>query len=386
MFLNMLGHIQKVGFRNKKFLAITFALILVGGVVVFSNFELAQAPSKNAIAKKDVTESIGDAVEGNWSSIEMVNISKHFVNGTVTVYNKTLGPTGPQECEDNEHLENGICVPDTPPPGETCDNGVDDNGNGSIDENCPPIPPDRNVTRVILVGDIKGNSITSATNERKPDLFVALGDLGYQSDLSWFKDRFKNLGNRVKCIIGNHDAPENEGPEIYKEAIKLCGHSWSIKIGNDTILMLGFNTNGDLNNQLDMAQRVLSNTTFMEGVKSILVLTHKPCFTHPGSHHEVEDAPKVKTFCNSLATKFPQGVKILYISGHNHEIASTSDGLKFVSGGGGQSSHRECEEDPEPNSEWNYCRTQSGFLEYRIDKTDGSTEWKFLDSNGEVIH
>jgi hypothetical protein len=372
---------KKQSLTNKKSLAIILALILVTGVIIVSNFGSAQAISDSK-AKKDIIKSIGSAVEGSWSSIEMVNVTKQFVNGTVTVYNKTLGTNVTQKCNDSEHLENGVCVPNTPQGQEICNNGVDDDGDGKVDENCPPIPSDRNHTRVILAGDLLGDSIAKGIKDREPDLFVALGDLGYQPNLNWYRNTFSDLGNRAKCLVGNHDAAEDaDSKPITQQAITTCGNSWSVKIANGTTLMLGFNTNGDLNKQLDNAKDDLSNTTFMDGVKSVYVLTHKPCFTHPNSHHTVDEDDNIPPFCNSLATILPQGVKTLYISGHNHEIASTSDGLKFVSGGGGQDTHRDCK----TNSTWNFCDTQDGFLEFRIDNKDGSAVWKFLKANGDPI-
>lgn len=86
---------QKGRMENKKPFAMIFVIILVTGLIALSNFNSVQAVS-DAKAKNDITDSIGSAVEGSWSSIGMVNISKHFLNGTVTVYNKTLETNGPK--------------------------------------------------------------------------------------------------------------------------------------------------------------------------------------------------------------------------------------------------------------------------------------------------
>ncbi len=317
--------------ENKKPFAIIFAIILMMGIIVFSNFDSARAAS-NDDSNKDITK--------------------------VT---------------------------------EICDNGVDDNGDGKLDDNCPSIPENRNHTRVIIAGDLSGDSVgdsvASAIKERQPNLFVAIGDLGYADNLNWYRSSFSSLGDRVKCVIGNHDATEeSDSNPVVQQTVDTCGISWHFKIANGTTLMFGFNTNGDLNNQdklnkqLDITKKVLSNNTYMNGVKSIYILTHKPCFTHPNSVHKVgqSDAVNVKPFCNSLANVLPQGVNITYISGHNHEIASTSDGSKFVSGGGGRHSHQQCGKD----NNWNFCETQDGFLEFRIGNKD---PWKFLNTTGGVI-
>jgi len=327
--------------RNKKPFAIMFGIILVTGIIIFSNFDSARATS-NDEANKDITK--------------------------VT---------------------------------EICDNGVDDNGDGKVDDNCPPVPEDRNHTRVIIAGDLMadrfGDSIANGIKDRKPNLFVGIGDLGYADDLKWYISSFSSLGDRAKCVIGNHDAEEeSDSNPVVQKTVDTCGISWHFKIANGTSLMLGFNTNGDLNKQdnlnkqLDITKKVLSNNTLMNGVKSIYILTHKPCFTHPDSDHPVgeSDAVKVPPFCNSLADLLPQGVNITYVSGHNHEIASTSDGpkladgVKFVSGGGGRHSHQECGWD----NDWKRCNIVDGFLEFRINNNDGSAIWKFLHANGQVIH
>ena len=327
--------------RNKKPFAIMFGIILVTGIIIFSNFDSARAASNNE-ANKDITK--------------------------VT---------------------------------EICDNGVDDNGDGKLDDNCPSIPENRNHTRVIIAGDLTadpfGDSIAKGIKDRKPNLFVGIGDLGYADDLKWYISSFSSLGDRAKCVIGNHDAKEeSDSNPVVQKTVDTCGISWHFKIANGTSLMLGFNTNGDLNKQdnlnkqLDITKKVLSNNTLMNGVKSIYILTHKPCFTHPNSDHKVgqSDAVKVPPFCNSLADVLPQGVNITYVSGHNHEIASTSDGpkladgSKFVSGGGGRHSHQKCGWD----NDWKRCDTVDGFLEFRIDNNDGSAIWKFLNATGDPIN
>src|SRR4030095_8155088 len=209
--------------RNKKPFAIMFGIILVTGIIIFSNFDSARAAS-NDEANKDITK--------------------------VT---------------------------------EICDNGVDDNGDGKVDDNCPALPEDRNHTRVIIAGDLLGDSVANGIKERKPNLFVAIGDLGYADNLNWYRSSFSSFGDRAKCLVGNHDAKEESpGKPVVKQTIDTCGISWHFKIANGTSLMLGFNTNGDLNKQdnlnkqLNITKNVLSNNTLMNGVKSIYILTHKP--------------------------------------------------------------------------------------------------------------
>ena len=159
-------------------------------------------------------------------------------------------------------------------------------------------------TKIALVGDISGTAIRDSINERNPDLVVALGDLGYKSSLSTFKKDYGMFN--LKCLVGNHDSAEDSGgAPIVKEAPAYCGDWWNAKIGKATMLF-GFNTNGDLNKQLQAAKKVS-----IKGIKTLIIMTHKPCYTTPNSHHPVE--PNVKSFCDSFASSIPAGIKVYYI-------------------------------------------------------------------------
>ena len=60
-------------YMGRKSLEIISSLILVTGIISL-NFNSVQAESEDEKAKQDITKSIGSAVEGSWSSIEMINI------------------------------------------------------------------------------------------------------------------------------------------------------------------------------------------------------------------------------------------------------------------------------------------------------------------------
>jgi predicted phosphodiesterase len=188
--------------------------------------------------------------------------------------------------------------------------------------------PTSNIRKIAIVGDISGISIRDSVQKHNPDLVVALGDLGYKSSLSTFKKDYGNFN--LKCVVGNHDSAEDsEGDPIVEETLEYCGDWWNAKVGKTTMLF-GFNTNGNLNNQLAAADKVS-----LQGIKNVFIMSHKPCYTSPNSHHPVE--PNVKAFCDSLASSIPAGIKVYYIAAHNHQLASTIDGTKFISGGGGRS-------------------------------------------------
>jgi predicted phosphodiesterase len=206
------------------------------------------------------------------------------------------------------------------------------------------------VSKIALVGDISGTSIIDSIKQRNPDLVVALGDLGYKSSLSTYKKDYGIFN--LKCLVGNHDSAEDAGgDQIVKEAPAYCGDWWNVKVG-DRAMLFGFNTNGNLNNQLEAAKKVS-----LQGIKTLIVMTHKPCYTSPNSHHPVE--PNVKAFCDSLASSIPAGIKVYYIAVHNHQLASTIDGTN--------------------KAVWNFCDNKNyGFLEVAINTNNGNLAANFV--------
>ena len=159
--------------------------------------------------------------------------------------------------------------------------------------------------------------------------------------------------------------------EVLQYTKKLLLIVETLKVG--TALFMGFNTNGNLDTQLGTAQGLVTNSTFMQGVKDAFILSHKPCYTTPGSHHPIEG--NVKTLCDSLAPYILQsGVKVYYIAAHNHQMASSADGTKFLSGAGGKS-HYACGTD----QVWTFCdNSHYGYLELTIDNNSGAITTKFI--------
>jgi predicted phosphodiesterase len=225
--------------------------------------------------------------------------------------------------------------------------------------------PASNINKIAIVGDISGTSIRDSIREHNPDLVVALGDLGYESTLSTFKKDYGIFN--LKCVVGNHDSAEDsKGDPIVKETREYCGDGWNVEVGKTTMLF-GFNTNGNLDNQLAAANKVS-----LQGIKNVFIMSHKPCYTSPNSHHPVES--NVKSFCDSLASSIPAGIKVYYIAAHNHQLASTADGTKFISGGGGRS-HYDCGTD----AVWNFCDNKNyGFLEVTINTDNGNVDANFV--------
>ena len=141
------------------------------------------------------------------------------------------------------------------------------------------------------VGDIDcSNGLDEQIRKDNPDLFIALGDLCYKSDLHNFTGTYGDLKNAGKfaCVIGNHDSEEDGNSRILNQTLEYCGDHWYRKIANDTTLLIGLNTNGDTKLQTKWAQSLVTNSTLMKGINNVLLIPHKPAHTPPESHHPVK--------------------------------------------------------------------------------------------------
>jgi len=244
-----------------------------------------------------------------------------------------------------------------------------------------PQPTSNQTLKVIMTGDIEnspaGIAVFNQIKVQNPDNVIILGDLGYQSNLAWFKSTYGTLGNKINCVIGNHESSNEDGSaSLQAEATAYCADSYYIK--KNHVLFLGFNTNGNLNTQLGSAQQLVMNPDFMNGIKSVHIMSHKDCAAPPNSHHTVES--KVLTFCNSLKAKIPTNVKVYFDQAHNHVMSASVDGTYKQIGAGGKS-HYTCG----VSAAFPFCdNVHFGFLEYII-KPDGTTTSSFMDYNGKVI-
>lgn len=337
-----------------KLLALCVTAILVIALITSTSHAFAITSSE---AKKKITDAIAKEVEGDWSKLKLV-IIRESGQSRVTIWNTTKPiPIPPVICPQGQHVENGICVPDTTP---------------------------TSVTKVALVGDISGITVRDAIKKRNPDLVIGLGDLTYSSTLSSFKDNYGNtFGAKLRCVIGNHDSTEDGSSAIYIEAKQYCHEVWYVKLQGGAIF-IGFNSNGDLStngNQFNYIKGLLTNTTLMNGVKTVHIDSHKPCFKNPPNmHHNIES--NVKTFCSNILSVMSSSVTVYFENGHNHVVAKSANGLWYTSGGGGRS-HYSCG----TNSEWPFCNNQKyGFLELTIDKTSGATVGTFYDTGGNKLN
>jgi len=225
----------------------------------------------------------------------------------------------------------------------------------------PPVPPTPagDKTIVCLIGDLKGSAVPNKMKDC--NYKIGLGDLGYGSDLSYFKSL-----NFNKCVIGNHDATEDGSSSIYKEALAYCGDHWSLKIASST-LIIGMNTNGDTTQQLAAVKQYLQSNS---GLKTVILVSHKGGHVPPNSHHPAEAA----SLYSQLEKSLPSTVTLYEIVGHNHVMSSAPSMNWYQSGAGGKS-HYSCGTD----QVWTFCDNSNyGYLELTIDNQNGNTAAKFV--------
>ena len=241
-----------------------------------------------------------------------------------------------------------------------------------------------NITVIDTVGDIDcSNNLPAQVEKDNPTLFIAIGDLCHKKDLTNFKNTYADLkdGKKLACLIGNHDSEEDGNLIILNQTQEYCGDHWYRKIANDTILLIGLNTNGDTILQTKWGQSLVTNATLMKGIKNVLLLAHKPAHTPPESHHPAESST-IRMISN-IEGNISKSIQVYEIAAHNHFMAESSDGRWFITGAGGRSHY-----EGTTNLEWPFVnKIDYGYLQFKINNTDGkvlSTQFYGLD--GRLIH
>ncbi len=293
------------------------------------------------------------------------------VNNTPPVVNDTTPPiqttcTGPNEVWSAEEER---CV---------CKEGFSEDNT----EACVPIPPPivAKDIKIAIVGDVadssSGNLVFQQIKKQNTDYVFVLGDLGYGSSLKWFKSTYGSLGDKTWCVVGNHEANNEDGSaSLETETLQFCGNSYWLKFGVNLFLM--YNTNDNQNTLITATGKVLSNSTIMNGVKNIHVNGHKGCAVPPNSHHP---AGEIKALCDYLKSQIPSNIKVWYNSAHNHVYSESADKTYKQSGAGGKG-HYTC---PTAITTAWYCNNSNyGFMLYDI-KADGTITSQFIDYNGVV--
>jgi hypothetical protein len=241
-----------------------------------------------------------------------------------------------------------------------------------------------NITIIDAVGDIEcSRKLHDRIKNDNPTLFIALGDLCYKRDLTNFTTTYNDLKNadKLACVIGNHDSEENGNLNILKQALEYCGDHWYRKVANNSTLLIGLNTNGNITMQSDWGRLLVTNSSFMKGVKNVMLVAHKPGHTPPGSDHDAED-PIVQMF-SSITGNITRNIRVFEIAAHNHLMAESSNGEWFISGAGGRKLYNFT-----ADSDWSFINNNDhGYLQITINNTNGSVlSTNFYSLNGKLLN
>lgn len=231
-----------------------------------------------------------------------------------------------------------------------------------------------NITVIDAVGDIECSSkLRDKIMLDNPTLFVVLGDMCYQRDLTNFTITFSEFkkANTFECVIGNHDSEENGNSKILRQALDYCGDHWYRKIANNSTLVIGLNTNGNTSLQTNWGQSLVTNSSFMKGIRNVMLMAHKPAHTPPGSDHRPENSTVQMFF--GIMNHIPSSIQVFEIAAHNHMMAESTNGQWFISGAGGRKLYN-FTQDPD----WSFVNNKEhGYLQIKINNTDG----KILSTN-----
>ena len=243
---------------------------------------------------------------------------------------------------------------------------------------------DSSVTVINAVSDIDcSNHLDDQVEKDNPDILIILGDLCYKSNLNVFNATYGHFkeGNKLACLIGNHDSKEDESSKLLNNTREYCGDHWYRKIANDITFLIGLNTNGDTKSQIKCGQSLVTNGTLMKGIKNVFFLAHKPAHTPPESHHSVRNS--TIEMLSGIQSNISKSFKVYEIAAHNHLMVESSNGRSFIYGGGGRSNH-----DATNSPEWPFVNTKSyGYLQIRINNTDGKVlGTNFYGLDGRLIH
>ena len=341
-----------------------------------------------------ITSAIWSQVAGPNSNFTQVDYDMYFtplINGTYIFKleaqddKQSINEIGVQVIVNKPIIEPPTPTPvPVPPPKPICTtNQIYNATTNKCDPKPVPVPPPvvGKELKIVMVGDVEdsasGKLVYEQIKKQNASYYFVLGDLGYDSDLKWFKDTYGTLGDKMFCVLGNHEAANEDGNTvIQKEALEYCGNSYWIREGPTLFLMI--NTNDNQNTLITAYGKILSNTTIMNGVKNVHINGHKGCATPPNSHHP---AGEIKDLCDYIKSKVPTNTKIFYNSAHNHLYSESVDKMYKQMGSGGKS-HYTCG----TSAEFPYCNNVNyGFVLYTI-KADGTTTSQFIDYNGKVIH
>lgn len=191
----------------------------------------------------------------------------------------------------NGSIVNGTQLP-PPKPIEVCGDGIDNNGDGQIDEGCPTVPPEPkdnlttavNTTKTLRVGAFGDIDLNTGLDDQialfkkyNVDTVLVLGDYGYK-DCQKVLDKLRAADfNHVLVLEGNHDCSDKTNNF----------NGWTQTYGNFTVGKLSvFSIDGNIAMDCGSAQ-FKSLKPIIQSSNSMykFVGIHQPFVTAPNDHH-----------------------------------------------------------------------------------------------------
>ena len=193
---------------------------------------------------------------------------------------------------------------------------------------------------IAFVGDINntnaGNKVLKGIAGLNTTDVILLGDVCYHGDCSMLEKYQAEFGEKLKCILGNHD--------IRTFAKETCGQPWSFE--RDGITVIGLNTQGDLKNQYTFAEKTIKNTT-----GKIVIATHEPCI----NSHDNKTPKGLYNLCDGLRSL---DQNITFIAGHHHLMALViQDEIQYYTVGSGGGFLQKCNKNV-----FTFCSPEHGYL------------------------
>jgi predicted phosphodiesterase len=277
-------------------LCLVLASVLISSATVYGITPSELKSQIKSFIGQQGLDRVDTVVGGNFSSIDDIQLS-YNVN-TTTVKDFWISQYGNLSLVPiviNGTVTNGTAPPPPPKPVEVCGDGIDNDGDGLVDEGCPVLPPsdkpsvDVNTTktlRIAVVGDIDNNggldTQIALAKKYNVDTFVVPGDYCYHSCSDVLNTINSADFDHVAIVCGNHD--DCKGTATYMKMDKTYGQVpdvdaklglYLINGGNDGV---GFDCSSA---QYAQIQDQLSSSDAWYNIPVI----HQPFATVKNDHH-----------------------------------------------------------------------------------------------------
>lgn len=343
-------------------LCLVLASVLISGTATYGATNSGLKDKLKPIIGEEGIDRINTIVGGNWSSIDEFSLSL-YANSTnlkdfkISQYgNLSWVPiiddgvlvegnvTEPPTCPADTTWNGTSCVPDEPPAVEICNNQLDDDGDGLVDEGCPVIPPPEapdtpskdvnksEILRVATFADIDDgdglNKMLSVMNEYGVDILIINGDYAYSSASGVIK-RLNDAGydkENTALILGNHDS--KSVTNTFNGRTVPYG-SWNLD-PDGKVFIVGIDANSGFGCTGTQFDEIKDETESSDGWYNIISIHQPFVMSESGGHH----SPNGKFSCYDPLFR-GNGVDVV-LQGHEHNYQRYDiNGLEYIVAGAG---------------------------------------------------